>query len=160
MTLTRDVAGSSPALRRDLAFDAARAADNATGLIPSAGYSAVGTLVMGAVVGGLILLSCCFWFASRRESRVRARIEPHIANDAKSARARRKEGRAATRARFVDAIENAFANVKQFKQLCAADRARRPPAPPRRAAAICAGAAFVLGLFGAVLGMSSLLTLR
>ena len=68
--------------------------------------------MLGAVVGGLILLSACFWFASRRESRVRARIEPHIANDAKSARARRKEGRAATRARFVDAIENAFANVQ------------------------------------------------
>ncbi len=158
VTLTATVAGTHPRFDATLPSTGATA-DNATGLIPSAGYSAVGTLIMGAVVGGLILLSSCFWFASRRESRVRARIEPHIANDAKSARARRKEGRAATRARFVDAIENAFANVKQFKQLSQLLERADLPLRPGELLTICAGAAFVLGLFGAVLGMSSLLTL-
>jgi tight adherence protein B len=90
---------------------------------------------------------------------VRARIDPHIANDAKSARARRKEGRAATRARFIDAVENAFANVKQFKQLTQLLERADLPLRPGELLTICAGAAFVLGLFGAVLGMSSLLTL-
>jgi tight adherence protein B len=158
VTLTATVAGTHPRFDATLPSTGSTA-DNATGLIPSAGYSAVGTLIMGAVVGGLILLSSCFWFASRRESRVRARIEPHIANDAKSARARRKEGRAATRARFVDAIENAFANVKQFKQLSQLLERADLPLRPGELLTICAGAAFLLGLFGAVLGMSSLLTL-
>src|SRR3954468_12553183 len=133
--------------------------ESATGLIPSVGYSALGTLVMGGLVGGLILLSCFFWFASRREARVRTRIEPHIANDAKSGRARRKEDRAATRARFVDAIENIFANVKQFKQLTQLLERADLPLRPGELLTICAGAAFVLGMFGAVLGVSSLLTL-
>lgn len=158
VTLTANVAGVHP--RYDATLPSAgSAADGATGLIPAAGYSAVGTLAMGGIVGGLILLSACFWFASRRESRVRARIEPHIANDAKSGRARRKEGRAATRARFVDAVENTFANVKQFKQLSQLLERADLPLRPGELLTICAGAAFVLGMFGAVLGVSSLLTL-
>jgi tight adherence protein B len=158
VTLTATVAGAHPHFDATLP-SAGASADGATGLIPSVGYSALGTLIMGGIVGGLILLSSCFWFASRRESRVRARIDPHIANDAKSARARRKEGRAATRARFIDAVENAFANVKQFKQLTQLLERADLPLRPGELLTICAGAAFVLGLFGAVLGMSSLLTL-
>jgi tight adherence protein B len=158
VTLTANVSGSHP--RYDTTLPSAdTGSDAATGLIPAAGYSAVGTLVMGGLVGGLILLSCCFWFASRRESRVRARIEPHIANDAKTARARRKEDRDATRARVVDAIENTFANVKQFRQIAQLLERADLPLRPGELLAICGAGGFVLGMFGAVLAMSSLLTL-
>ena len=97
--------------------DGSSAVDAPSGLIPSFAYTAAGTVVLGLVVGGLILLATCFWFASRRSSRLRMRIEPHLAHDAGTAKLRRQQGRAATRARLVDSIEDAFKNVRQFKQV-------------------------------------------
>src|SRR4029079_5168886 len=125
---------------------------------PAFAYSAAGTVVLGLVVGGLILLATCFWFASRRSSRLRLRFEPHLAHDAGSAKLRRQQGRAATRARLVDSIEDAFKNVRQFKQV---DRMIERPHHPLRTGelvAICAGVGLVLGLFGGVPGLSSLMT--
>ena len=76
----------SPALRRDLAFSRSNR-DNPTGLIPSAGYSAVGTLIMGAVVGA----SSCSRAASgspHAGSRASARASSRTSQTTQSRRAR------------------------------------------------------------------------
>ena len=146
-------------VKSTLPNDGSSAVDAPSGLIPSFAYTAAGTVVLGLVVGGLILLATCFWFASRRTSRLRMRIEPHLAADAGSARLRRQQGRAATRARLVDSIENAFKNVRQFKQVARMIERADIPLRPGELVAICAGVGFVLGMFGAVAGLSSLMTL-
>ena len=101
-----------------LAGSSGQAAQTANGLIPSPAYGSAGTLLIGLAVGALMLLACGFWFAAQRDNRLKRRIEPHIAgSQIKGAKARRQEARAATRTRFIDSIENLFADVKQFKKL-------------------------------------------
>jgi tight adherence protein B len=142
-----------------LPTEEASSADKPTSLIPAIGYDAAGTAVIGLVVGGLILLACFFWYASQRESRIRSRIDPHLATEAKTGKARRQQSRAATRAHLVDSIENVFANVRQFKQIAQMIERADLPLRPGELLAICAGAAFLLGVVAAVAGASSLVIL-
>jgi Mg-chelatase subunit ChlD len=137
-----------------LPTEEASSADKPTSLIPAIGYDAAGTAVIGLVVGGLILLACFFWYASQRESRIRSRIDPHLATEAKTGKARRQQSRAATRAHLVDSIENVFANVRQFKQIAQMIERADLPLRPGELLAICAGAAFLLGVVAAVAGAS------
>ena len=129
-----------------------------SGLIPAAGYTTGGTFVVGLVCGLLVLLSCCFWFASRRGSRVRARIEPHLGNTQRTAEARRGRGRAAARAQVANGVERALGDLRQFKRLqTTIDRA----ALPLRAGelvAMCAGAGLFFGFVTAVAAASALVT--
>lgn len=125
-------------------------------LIPAAGYSTGGTIVVGFAVGLLVLLACCFWFASRRGSRVRARIEPHLGNTQRTAQARRGRSRAAAREQVGNAFERALGDLRQFKRLqTTLDRA----ALPLRAGelvAMCAGSGLFFGLVTAVAASSPL----
>jgi tight adherence protein B len=160
VAMTAIVPGAGRAtVKSVLPDDGSTAVDAPSGLIPSFAYSAAGTAVLGLAVGGLILLSACFWFASRRTSRLRERIEPHLAHDAASAKLRRQQGRAATRARLVDSIESAFKNVRQFRQISRMIERADIPLRPGELVAICAGTGLVLGLVTAVAGLSSLMTL-
>jgi tight adherence protein B len=135
------------------------APDSATGLIPSAGYSAAGTFLIAIAVGGLMLLACLFWFASQRGDAVRARIEPHLGDRSGNAKARRRQSRDATRARLATAIENALADVKQFKQVQRLIERADLPLRSGELLAMCGGIAIVLGFFSIVFGSSWLMTL-
>ena len=131
----------------------------ATGLIPAAAYTANGTLAISAAVGLLLLLASRFWFASRRDDRVRARIEPHLGAVTKVGKARRRATRAASRARFSDVIENALADVKQFKQLQRMIERADVPFRPGELLAVCAAIGLVFGVVATLAGTPFLLVL-
>jgi tight adherence protein B len=160
VSLTAVVPGVGRVSVKSLIPDDGRGATDApSSLIPGFAYSAAGTAALGLAVGGLILLATCFWYASRRSSRARLRIEPHLASEAGNAKLRRQQGRAATRARLVDSIENTFKNVRQFKQVARMIERADLPLRPGELLAMSAGAGLVVGLFSAVAGMASLITL-
>ena len=134
--------------------------ESATGLIPSAAYSSAGSMLLALVVGTLFLLAAGFWFASQRDSRLARRIEPHISGGQSGAgRARRQESRAATRTRFVDAIETVFANVKQFKRLERLIERADLPLRPGELLAIAAACAVGMGILASAVGTAAIVTM-
>ena len=151
--LVANVRGGGRAAKRYLLPDASAAAvDAPSGVIPAAGYGPLGTVVIGALVGFLLLLAVHFWFAARRGSRVQQRIEPHLGTVSGNPKARRRATREATRAHLSDTIEHAFENVKQFKQIQRMIERADLPLRPGELLAGCTGAAVLLALFAAAAG--------
>lgn len=134
-------------------------ASGPSGVIPSFAYSFVGTVAVAFACGVLILLACCFWFASRRGGQLRARIEPHLGVVEGGAKVRRARGRAQARVQFADSLERAFGDFRQFRSLQL--RIERADLPLRAGEllGLCAGSAFFFGLFAAMLGSSALVIL-
>ncbi len=128
-------------------------------LIPAAGYTAGGTALVGAVVGLLVLLACCFWFASRRGSRLRARIEPHLGGVVRDPKVRHRNERAAARTRIADGMEGAFGGFRQFKRVQVMIERADLPLRAGELVAFGAGAAFVVGMVFAVAASSPIVTL-
>ena len=117
-------------------------------------------MFLGLIVGTLFLLAAGFWFAAQRDNRLQRRIEPHISGTAaKGGRARRQEARAATRTRFIDAVETAFANVKQFKRLERLIERADLPLRPGELLTISTGCAVALGIVCSTAGTAALVTL-
>jgi tight adherence protein B len=130
-----------------------------TSLIPSFGYSFAGTIVVGLVVGGLVLLSCGFWFASRRGSRLRARIEPHLGIVDRGAKVQRGSGRAAARIQVADGLERMLGNLRQFKRVQLTLERADLPLRAGELLTLCAGVGLFFGLVTAVAGTPALVTL-
>jgi tight adherence protein B len=133
--------------------------DTPTNVIPAAGYGAIGTIAIGALVGLLLLLACRFWFSATRGSRLQQRIEPHLGVSAKNPKARRRATREATRTRLSDVIERALADLKHFKMVQSMIERADLPVRSGELLAGCAGAAVVLGLFSALVGAPGIATL-
>jgi tight adherence protein B len=127
-------------------------------LLPAFAYSPAGTAAVAGTVGLLVLLAICFWFASRRNDRVRARIEPHLGTTARKAR-RRRQSSAAARARIAETIEHAFGSLRQFQRLQLTIGRADLPLRAGELLALSAGGALVLGLFAAVAASSALVIL-
>jgi tight adherence protein B len=123
---------------------------NASPLIPSLGYTFGGTIAVSIVVGALVLLSCCFWFASQRGGQLRARIEPHLGTTAGTGKARRQKDRAAARTRIADGVESAFGDLRQFKRVHLMIERADLPLRAGELLALCAGLATFFGLVMAV----------
>jgi tight adherence protein B len=141
------------------ASDGAAANEPASGLIPSAGYSTTGTLIISIIAGLLVLLACRFWFAARQGSWVKARLEPHLGIVREAGKNRRRQTRAATRTHLIDGIEKAFANLKQFRAVESMIQRADLPLRAGELIAICAGLAFFIGLVVAVAAASSVAAL-
>jgi tight adherence protein B len=118
-------------------------------LIPSIGYSSAGTIVVAIVVGLLVLLSCCFWFASRRGSKLRARIEPHLGLVDRGAKVRRQHGRAAARVQVANGVERVLGSLRQFQSVQLTIERADLPMRAGELLALCAGLAFFCGLLTA-----------
>jgi tight adherence protein B len=118
-------------------------------LIPAFGYSGAGTIVVALVVGLLMLLSGCFWLASRRGSRLRARIEPHLGVIDRSASVQRQRGRAVARAHVADGLEQMLGNLRQFKRVQLMLERADLPLRAGELLAICAGTGLFFGLLAA-----------
>jgi len=130
-----------------------------TSLIPSVGYTTGGTMAVAFVVGLLVLLSCCFWFASRRGSKLRARIEPHLGGVVRDPKVRHRHDRAAARARIADGMEGAFGNFRQFKSVQVMIERADLPLRAGELVAMAAVGAFVMGMLFAVAASSPLVIL-
>lgn len=128
-----------------------------SGLIPSVGYSSVGTIVVALLSGGLILLSCLFWFASRRGDRVRRRIEPHLGEPDSGAKRRRAQG-ASARTQVANGLERALGDLRQFKRLQLAIERADLPLRAGELVAMCTVSGFFGGLVVAVFAASPLAT--
>jgi tight adherence protein B len=128
-------------------------------MIPSAGYGAVGTVVIGGAVGLLLLLAFRFWFAANRGSRVQQRIEPHLGSTANNPKARRRASRDKTRTRLSDAIERALADLKHFKMVQSMIERADLPVRSGELLAGCAGAAVLLGVIAAAVGGAAIVVL-
>jgi tight adherence protein B len=106
-----------------------------------------------------MLLACCFWFASRRGSKLRARIEPHVAGVVRDPKLRHRRDRAAARQRIADGVEGALGNLSQFKRVQKLIERADLPLRAGELIAMAAGAAFVVGLLFAAAGSTPLLIL-
>lgn len=158
VSLTATVPGAGSAHLDTKLPGSGAAAAGPSSLIPSAGYSGVGTAVVGAAAGFLVLLAVCFVFAARRGERIRARIEPHL-GAGQNRKQRRRKSSAAARTRVSDTVERAFGGLRQFQTLqVKIDRADLP-LRAGELLALSAGGAFVLGLFAAVAASSTLVIL-
>jgi tight adherence protein B len=122
-------------------------------VIPAVGYTVGGTAFVALTVGLLVVLACCFWFASLRGSKLRARIEPHLGITETNAKTRRRNERAAARARVADTIERILGDLRQFKRVQAtierADLPLRAGELVAASVALAFGVALVTGLAGA-----------
>jgi len=127
--------------------------DGATGLIPASAYSAAGTLAIGGLVGLLVLLAACFWFASQRGSKLRARIQPHVTQGERDGKARRAHTRAVARQQVADGFEKALGDLRQFKVLQLALERADMPLRAGELVAICCAAAIGIGLVLAVFAL-------
>lgn len=130
-----------------------------TGLLPAGAYDGAGTAVLAIAVGLLLLLACRFWFASRRADRVTARIEPHLGTSGVNGKLRRRDSRAATRARVADAIEHMLADVKQFKQVQRLIERADLPLRTGELLGGCAAAGLLLGVLAVLTQTSFAITL-
>jgi tight adherence protein B len=90
---------------------------------------------------------------------VKARLEPHLGVVREAGKNRRRETRQATRTRFVDQIEQTFANLKQFRAVQSMIQRADLPLRAGELIAICAGSAFFIGLVLAVSTASPLAAL-
>jgi tight adherence protein B len=159
IALAATVAGAGSA-RRTTVLGGGQATPVApSSVIPAAGYSTAGTLVVAGGVGLLVLLACGFWFAARRGSRLNARIEPHLGLVERPAKARRREGRDAARARVADLIERTFGELRQFKRVQRAIDRADLPIRLGELVALAGGVALAVALFGALVGFPSVVLL-
>jgi tight adherence protein B len=130
-----------------------------TNLIPSVGYSSLGTVIVAFLAGLLVLLSCCFWFASRTGNKLRARIEPHLGVVERGTNVRRKQSRAAARVQLADGLEQVLGNLKQFKRVQAMLERADLPLRAGELLALCAGSALFFGLLTAAMASPPLVIL-
>jgi tight adherence protein B len=128
-------------------------------LIPSVGYSGVGTLLVGLTVGLLVLLACGFWFASRRGGKLRSRIEPHLGLVDRDPKVRRQRGRASARAHVANGVESILGNLRQFQRVQLMIERADLPLRAGELLALCVGAGFVCGLVSAASASPTLVTL-
>jgi len=128
-------------------------------LIPAIGYSGAGTIVVAIAVGLLVLLSCCFWFASQRGGKLRARIEPHLGLVDRGAKVRRQHGRAAARVHVANGVEHVLGNLRQFQNIQLTLERADLPVRAGELLALCAGLAFFCGLLTAASASPTLVIL-
>jgi tight adherence protein B len=159
LRLAATVPGMGTAVGTAQVLGGETAAITPSNLIPSFGYSRAGTVFVALAVGMLVLLSCLFWFASRSGGQLRARIEPHLGVVDRSAKAQRRQGRAAARVQVADGLEQVLGNLRQFKRLQLTLERADLPLRAGELLAICAATGLFFGLVTAATASPTLVIL-
>ena len=133
-------------------------ATSASPIIPAAGYSRLGTLVVSIAVAVLVFLAYRFWLAAREGHWLGRRLEPHLMASKSAAKRTELSGKSA-RKQVGDSIESAFANLKHFRALQRLIERADVPWRAGEVVAVCVGAAFFGGVACAALFASPLLGL-
>ena len=157
--LTATVPNTGTAQATAKVLGTANALTPPSSVIPSIGYSMLGTVIVALIVGILVLLACCFFYASRRHNSLRARIEPHLGTVARNPQAQRRQNRAAARTQVADGLERVLGELRQFKRLQVTIERADLPLRAGELLAICAGIAFFFGLVVAVMAAPPLVIL-
>ena len=160
LRLTAAVPGTGTATT-NLTLPGSGSGDSApSSLIPSIGYSFLGTLVVSTVCGVLVLLAVLFWFAARRGGRLRARIEPHVGGTVvRTSAARRSASRTAARTQISNGLERVLGELRQVKRLQTMIDRSNLPLRAGELLALCAGSAVLSGLVAAASALSALVIL-
>jgi tight adherence protein B len=118
--------------------------------LPSVIYTSTGTAIVALAAGLLVLLSCFFWFASRRGGQLRSRIEPHLGIQTGPRKTNRRQDGAAARAQVSGLVERLLGELRQFKRLQAKIERADLPLRAGELLALCVGLAFFFGLVVAI----------
>jgi tight adherence protein B len=133
---------------------------SASPLVPGFLYdSALGTVALAAVVGGLALLALLFVTAARRGSWLRSRLEPHVKSLPGETGEKTNRERLALAAEVFQATERSFAHLRPWKAL--EQLVERSDVPLRTVQILYlgVGVAFAAGLVAAVLAMPTVVIL-
>jgi tight adherence protein B len=144
--LAATVPGSRTAVAEVKLAGSSGAASDSPSALPSFLYTSGGTGVVALGVGLLVLLSCFFWFASRRGGQLRSRIEPHLGAQAGKRRTSRRQDGAAARAQVSNSVERLLGDLRRFKRLQAKIERADLPIRAGELVALCAGLAVFFGL--------------
>jgi tight adherence protein B len=124
--------------------------------LPSPLYTPLGALLLTMLVAFLVLTACGFLFASAKGSWVKARLAPHVEGGPRKSRKREKGERLAALAGLFRATEQAFGHRRLWRKLHR--KLERADLPLRTVEFVylMLGCGFVLALFAALTGRSSL----
>ena len=158
LQLTASIPRVGSATRTATLLGVSGSSEASPGVLPAGVWrSPLMPVAVSLAVGALFLLACGFWFASRKGSWVKDRLQPHLGPTRRAVRTRRKRSRREVFQRVFAATERAFADVKQFRAL---QRLLERADLPLRAAELfysSVAGAFVLGLVGALVFRSLLM---
>ncbi|HYX88466.1 MAG TPA: VWA domain-containing protein, partial [Gaiellaceae bacterium] len=140
----------------DLKVPGNLAAPTASGGLPAPFYSALGGLLLTLLVAFLVLSACGLVLTSSRGSWVKGRLAAHVEGGPRKARQREKGERLAALAGLFSATEQAFGHRRLWKKLHLMLERADVPLRTVEFAYLIVGCGFVLALFAAVTGRSSL----
>jgi tight adherence protein B len=138
---------------------AASAQSKPSPLLPSPVYGAGGDLVLLSLVALLILLAAAFAFATAKGSWVQKRLAPHVAATRRTTKRGQERERLAFLSGLFGATEKAFAHRRHWHRIQVKLERADVPLKTVEFVWLCVGSAFVLGLFAAITGRSSLMIL-
>jgi tight adherence protein B len=127
-------------------------------LLPASAWrSSVAPVVIAGSVGALMLLAAWFVAASRKGSRLRSRLAPHLGPTERRTKAKRqRQGRTFVRG-VIAATEQAFANIKQFRAVQRLLTRADLPLLASELLYICVGSAIAVALVLVIAGVPSVL---
>jgi tight adherence protein B len=127
-------------------------------LLPASAWrSSVAPVVIAGAVGALMLLAAWFVAASRKGTRLRSRLAPHLGpTERRTKTKRQRQGRAFVRG-VIAATEQAFANIKQFRAVQRLLTRADLPLLASELLYICVGSAIAVALVLVIAGVPSVL---
>lgn len=150
------VPGGGTATKSFTVAGTATAGGDGSGLIPARLVeSTLGSLLLAAVVAGLVLLAAAFVFAARRGSWLRGRLAPHVQTYTRAEAEKEERKRLAVAADLFRATERSFGGSRIWRRIQTRIDQADLPLQTVEVVYMCAGAAVLLGLMAAIFGMGS-----
>ena len=129
--------------------------DEPSKLLPDIFYSPIGTQLIALIAGFMILLAATIAMTTVKGARLKRRLAPHLAASVEVRKRKTERERLAMAAGLFRATESAFSHWKLWKRLERLVERSDLPLRTVELAYLMVGAALVIGLVGAVVGVSS-----